>query len=83
MCVGAFALAHAAVCVAIFSTEAIVRKMPGGPLWSVLVVVFGNAFVIVLEGLVVSIQAMRLHYYEFFSKFFRGEGKAYEPFKLT
>jgi len=81
--VGAFALAHAAVCVAIFSTEAIVRKMPGGPLWSVLVVVFGNAFVIVLEGLVVSIQAMRLHYYEFFSKFFRGEGKAYEPFKLT
>jgi len=81
--VGAFALAHAAVCAAIFSTEAIVRKMPGGPLWSVLVVVFGNAFVIVLEGLVVSIQAMRLHYYEFFSKFFRGEGKAYQPFKLT
>lgn len=81
--VGAFALAHAAVCVAIFSTEAIVRKMPGGPLWSVLVVVLGNAFVIVLEGLVVSIQAMRLHYYEFFSKFFAGEGKAYQPFKLT
>ena len=81
--VGAFALAHAAVCVAIFATEAIVRTMPGGALWSVLVVVFGNVFVILLEGLVVSIQAMRLEYYEFFSKFFSGEGKAYHPFKLS
>ena len=80
--VGAFALAHAAVCAAIFTTEAIVRKMPGGALWSVLVVVGGNLFVILLEGLVVSIQAMRLQYYEFFSKFFRGEGKAYHPFKI-
>jgi len=81
--VGAFALAHAAVCVAIFTTEEIVVKMPGGPVWAVLVIVGGNAFVILLEGLVVSIQAMRLQYYEFFSKFFRGEGKAYQPFKIT
>ncbi|MFP4056030.1 MAG: V-type ATP synthase subunit I [Candidatus Brocadiia bacterium] len=81
--VGAFALAHAAVCVAIFATERIVAQMPGGPVWSVLVVGGGNAFVIVLEGLVVSIQAVRLEYYEFFSKFFRGEGKAYRPFKLS
>ncbi len=81
--VGAFALAHAALCVAIFSTESTVRSLPGGPLWSVLVVVGGNALVIGLEGLVVSIQSMRLEYYEFFSKFFRGEGKAYDPFKLT
>ena len=81
--VGAFALAHAALCVAIFSTEATVRTMPGGPLWSVLVVVGGNALVIALEGLVVSIQATRLEYYEFFGKFFKGEGKAYDPFKLT
>jgi len=57
--------------------------MPGGPLWSLLVVVLGNAFVILLEGLVVAIQSMRLHYYEFFGKFFTGEGKAYQPFKLS
>ena len=81
--VGAFALAHAAVCAAIYTTEEAVRGLWGGPAWSVLVVVGGNAFVIVLEGLVVAIQAMRLHYYEFFGKFFRGEGKAYEPFKLS
>jgi len=82
MRVGAFALAHAAVCVAIFATVEIVREMPGGPILSTLVIVGGNIFVIVLEGLVVSIQAMRLEYYEFFSKFFRGEGKAYRPFAL-
>lgn len=81
--VGAFALAHAALCVAIFSTERVVRELPGGPLWSVLVVVGGNVLVIGLEGLVVSIQSMRLEYYEFFGKFFKGEGKAYDPFKLT
>ena len=80
--VGAFALAHAAVCLAIYSTEEAVRSMPGGALLSVLVVVLGNAFVILLEGLVVAIQSMRLQYYEFFGKFFKGEGKAYEPFKI-
>ncbi|MBM4033085.1 MAG: hypothetical protein FJ291_15060 [Planctomycetes bacterium] len=81
--VGAFALAHAALCVAIFAIERMVRDAPGGPLWSLLVVVLGNALVIGLEGLVVSIQAMRLEYYEFFSKFFSGQGKAYQPFKLS
>jgi V/A-type H+-transporting ATPase subunit I len=81
--VGAFALAHTALCVAVFSTERVVRTLPGGPLWSVLVVVGGNLLVIGLEGMVVSIQSMRLEYYEFFSKFFKGEGKAYQPFKLS
>lgn len=81
--VGAFALAHAALCVAIFETERIARELPGGPAWSVLIIVFGNALVIGLEGMVVSIQSMRLEYYEFLSKFFRGEGKTYKPFKLT
>ena len=42
----------------------------------------GNAVIVALEGLVVSIQAMRLEYYEFFSKFFRGGGKTYQPFGL-
>lgn len=36
--------------------------------------IIGNAGVIVLEGLLVFIQAMRLHVYEFFSKFYDGTG---------
>ena len=51
--------------------------MEGSAYW--LVVIFGNLFVIGLEGFIVTIQTMRLHYYEFFSKFFRGGGSPYEP----
>ncbi|MDW8063767.1 MAG: V-type ATPase 116kDa subunit family protein [Candidatus Caldarchaeum sp.] len=40
--------------------------------------IVGNAGIILLEGLLVFIQAMRLHVYEFFSKFYDGTGK---PFK--
>jgi V/A-type H+-transporting ATPase subunit I len=35
-----------------------------------------------LEGLIVTIQCMRLEYYEFFSKFFIGEGTEYKPMKI-
>jgi V/A-type H+-transporting ATPase subunit I len=44
------------------------------------VVVVGNLIIIVLEGLVVSIQTVRLEYYEFFGKFFRGGGERFKPF---
>jgi V/A-type H+-transporting ATPase subunit I len=36
-------------------------------------------FVIGFEGLIVGIQTLRLHYYEFFSKFFTGGGMRYTP----
>ena len=32
-----------------------------------------------LEGMIVTIQCLRLEYYEFFSKFFNGNGVAYAP----
>jgi V/A-type H+-transporting ATPase subunit I len=47
------------------------------------VVVLGNLFVIGLEGFIVTIQTMRLHYYEFFSKFFLGGGSEYTPLTLA
>jgi V/A-type H+-transporting ATPase subunit I len=80
--VGAFALAHAGLCVAVFSLDEIVRTLPAGPLWGVLVLVFGNALIIGLEGLIVFIQCLRLEYYEFFGKFFGGSGKRYSPFRI-
>ena len=46
------------------------------------VIVFGNAFVMVLEALLVSIQVLRLEYYEMFNRFYSGEGRPYEPVKL-
>jgi V/A-type H+/Na+-transporting ATPase subunit I len=48
-----------------------------------LVLVAGNALVIGLEGLSAGIQSLRLNYYEFFSKYFNGTGKAYRPISLN
>jgi len=48
------------------------------PLGIVLLVI-GNLLAIGLEGLVVFIQDMRLHFYEMFSKFYEGKGKKFEP----
>ena len=80
--VGAFALSHAALCLAIFQLERGVRAAPAGWLWSALILIVGHSIVIALEGLVVAIQSLRLEYYEFFSRFFQGDGKAFQPFRL-
>ena len=80
--IAAFALAHAGLSLAIFETMSTVRTFPGGPIWSVCVFILGTAVILLLEGLIVGIQSMRLQYYEFFNKFFRGEGREYRPFSL-
>jgi len=80
--VAAFALSHAGLCFTIFVLMKIVYPLSGGFLWAGMVFVVGTALIIALEGLIVTIQIMRLEYYEFFSKFFRGGGVRYEPFRL-
>ena len=80
--VAAFALSHAALCFTIFVLERLVHGLPGGLIWSSAVFALGTAVIITLEGLIVAIQILRLEYYEFFTKFFRGEGVRYEPFRL-
>jgi len=51
-------------------------------IFSVLILVLGNILVIGLEGLTTGIQALRLNYYEFFTKFFHGTGKLHTPISL-
>ncbi len=77
--VAAFGLAHAGLFIAVFSLADVVRANPGGVVLSGAVLVLGNVLIIALEGLVVTIQALRLEYYEFFGKFFKGLGSKYEP----
>ena len=79
----AYAMSHAAVLVATFVMAREVEKMSvGGGFFSVLVVIGGNLIAITLEGVIAAVQALRLEYYEFFSKFFSGGGKAFTPFNL-
>jgi V/A-type H+-transporting ATPase subunit I len=78
--VAAFALAHAGLFIAIFNLAEIVHTNNRmGDFYSWVVIIFGNILVIALEGMVVTIQSIRLNYYEFFSKFFIGGKKVYKP----
>jgi len=73
--VGAFALAHAGLSSAIVS----LMNASDNTLVRILVLVIGNAIVIVLEGLVVSIQTTRLVLFEFFTRFLAAEGRVFRP----
>ncbi len=44
--------------------------------------IFLNLFALSIELLVCAIQALRLLYYEFYSKFYRGSGTPYRPWRL-
>lgn len=80
----AYAMSHAALLFAAFMLAAEVRNFPvGGSLLSLLVIILGNFVAIVLEGVIASVQALRLEYYEFFGKFFSGSGQPFEPFTLA
>jgi V/A-type H+-transporting ATPase subunit I len=73
----AFSLNHVALSIAIF-TVADMLQTTG--YW--LTVVLGNLFILVLEGAIVAIQTLRLEYYEGFSRFFGGDGRAFRPLTL-
>ncbi len=50
---------------------------------SPVVIVIGNIFVMGMEGIIVGIQVLRLEFYEVFSRFYDGDGIAYEPVKIN
>ena len=86
--VGAFALNHAALMMVVYQLARMGGGMTGpeanfGSRASyIIAAVTGNIFVMLLEGLVVFIQCLRLEYYEFFSKFFEGNGIKFEPLEI-
>ena len=80
--VAAFALSHAALFLAIFAITESLPDTVGGNFATVLVHIFGNILIILLEGMIVTIQCVRLEYYEFFSKFYQGGGSPYSPIGL-
>jgi len=78
MRVAGLGIAHVSLMIAFFK----IADMTSG-IMSVIVLVLGNILVISLEGLSAGVQALRLNYYEFFTKFFHGTGKLYTPISLS
>lgn len=76
--VGGFILSHAALMLVVMKFAHM-----AGSFASPLVVVIGNALVMGLEGLIVGIQVLRLIYYETFSRFYSGDGKPFNPAKVS
>ncbi|MFA6568152.1 MAG: V-type ATPase 116kDa subunit family protein [Victivallales bacterium] len=80
----AYAMSHAALLMATFVVAAQAGEIAyAGTVLSILVIIGGNLVALVLEGVIASVQALRLEYYEFFSKFFSGAGKPFKPFCLV
>jgi len=73
--VGAFALAHAGLSMAVMT---LADSAPNAVFMAIVLIV-GNAAVLVLEGLVVSVQTTRLILFEFFIRFFQAEGRPFRP----
>jgi V/A-type H+-transporting ATPase subunit I len=81
--VGAFALSHAVLSFIVFTLSGMVSQGAAvGPIFALIITILGNALIIVLEGMIVAIQVVRLQYYEFFSKFFTETGVAFTPFRF-
>lgn len=76
--VGAFAVSHAAM-------MEVVLMLAGADDGNanILVLILGNIFVCGMEGLIVGIQVLRLEFYEMFSRFYRGTGHAFKPFRAV
>jgi len=73
--VGAFALAHAGLSMAIVG----VAETPTSFTGKLALLIIGNVLIIALEGLVVGIQTTRLVLFEFFVRFMRAEGRPFKP----
>jgi len=72
--VGAFALAHAGLSLAVTGVAEASGRVGYG-----VVLLLGNLLILLLEGLVVGIQTTRLLLFEFFVRFLQGTGRAFKP----
>lgn len=75
--IAGFAIAHAALAMVVMKLLEYDLILGVG-----MGLIFLNAFALALELMVVIIQATRLLFYEFLTKFYEGSGEMFKPFKL-
>jgi V/A-type H+-transporting ATPase subunit I len=78
----AFGLMHAALGQVVLHAAGGLAGAPVGDVAAVLVFLSGSTVAFALEGLVVAVQALRLEYYELFSRMFTREGRPFRPWSL-
>lgn len=78
----ALALVHGGLFLALFSIADQLIAIPsvGWIAWFI-VVLIGTVGVLALESIIVFLHSLRLHYYEWFTKFYGADGIKYSPFK--
>ncbi|MFJ7910485.1 V-type ATPase 116kDa subunit family protein [Kitasatospora sp. NPDC096204] len=79
----AFGLTHAALGQVVWrGTAGLAERGPWGVLGAVVLFTVGNAVTFALEALVAGVQALRLEFYELFSRVFEGLGRPFRPWHL-
>ncbi|HEY5050001.1 MAG TPA: V-type ATPase 116kDa subunit family protein [Acidothermaceae bacterium] len=80
----AFGMTHAALGQVVWqSTVGASRHGPFGVGAAVVIFVVGNTITFSLEALIAGVQALRLEYYELFSRIFIAEGEPFRPWHLS
>jgi len=75
----AFGLMHAAITLVVWEAATALWHASPSALLAVVVFIVGNTLAFALEALVVGVQALRLEYYELFSRIFGEEGRPFRP----
>jgi len=69
--VGAFAVSHAGM------MHVVLQLGRGAAASGIIILIAGNVLVMVIEGVLIGIQVLRLDFYEIFSRFYRGTGQGF------
>ena len=77
MRVAGFVLSHAGMMLVVYT----LMNMSGGFIGTAIIFIFGNLFVMALEGMIVGIQVLRLEFYEMFSRYYDGSGVPFKALK--